>query len=128
MVLQLSPFSHLSPFYLVLPFSLAIPHLGSCPWVTYVSSLVTPFPILLLTSPCLLCTYNLYLIPVPFPPFSPFSLPTGNSQNDLHIYDSVSVLLVCFIDSIVDSCELISILMFIVLIFFFLYNSHSHFI
>ena len=44
---------------------------------------------------------NLYfLIPVPFPPF--FPLPPDNPPNDLHIYDSVSVLLVClfwFLDS-----------------------------
>ena len=36
-----------------------------------------------------------FLIPAPFPPFSPFSLPTDNLPNDLHVYDSVRVLVVC---------------------------------
>ena len=51
--------------------------LSSCPWVMSVSSLAFPFPILFSTSPCLFCTYQLCcLIPVPFPPFLPFPLPT----------------------------------------------------
>ena len=53
-----------------------------------------------------------------------------NTPRDLHFYDSVPVLVVClgffcfcfcFLDSVVDSCEFVAILMFIVLIFFFLY-------
>ena len=62
-----------------------------------------------------------------FSPILPSSLPTDNPPNDLHIYDSVPVLLVClvcYLDSIADSCEFIAILMFIIfIIFFFLYNS-----
>ena len=64
--------------------------------------------------------------PCTFLPFSLFPLPTDNHPNDLYIYVSVSVLfvcLVCYLDSIIDSCEFIAILMFIVLIFFFLYNA-----
>ena len=62
---------------------------------------------------------------MPFPPFSHFPLPADNPPNDLHIYDSISVLVVClvcfcFLDSVVDGCEFINILMFIVLILFFL--------
>ena len=41
------------------PFPLAIPPLSSCPWVVHVSSLASPLPILLLTSPWLFCTYQL---------------------------------------------------------------------
>ena len=62
-----------------------------------------------------------FLISAPFPPSTPSPLPTGNHPNDLHIYDSVSVLLVClvcFLDSIVDSCKFIAILMPIFFIIF----------
>ena len=64
MLLQFSHFfSPLFPSALHHP-----PTLSSCPWVVHVSSLVSPFPILLLTSPCLFCTYLLcFLFPVPFP-------------------------------------------------------------
>ena len=100
--------------------------LSSCPWVMHISSLASPFPTLYLTYPCLFCTYQfVLLIPCTFSLFSPLPLPTDNPPNHLHIYDSVSVLLVCFVlflDSIVDSCEFIVILMFIVLILFFFLN------
>ena len=59
--------------------------------------------------------------PRTFSPILPFHFPADNPPNDLHTYDSVSVLLVClvcFLDSIVDSYVLIAILMFIALIFF----------
>ena len=43
----------------------------------------------------LLKSSNLYiLIPAAFPPFSPSPLPADNPPNNLHIYDSVSLLLV----------------------------------
>ena len=38
-----------------------------------------------------------YLIPAPFPPVFLFLLPADNPPNDLHIYDSVPVLLVCLV-------------------------------
>ena len=86
------------------------PLLSSCPQVIHISSLASPFPILFLTSPCLFCTYQLcFLFPAPFPPFFPFTLLDDNPPNGLHIYDSVPVLvvcLVCFLDSVVDSCLL----------------------
>ena len=108
------------------PHSLQQSPLSSCPWVIQVNSLASPFPILFLTSPCLFCAYQLcFLIPVPFPSFSPFPLPTDNPPNHLHIYDSVPLLvvcLVCFLDSVVDSCEFVPLLIFIVLIFFFLHK------
>ena len=100
-------------------------YFSSCPWVVHVSSLESPSPILFLTSPCLFCTYPIMLLnPYTFTPFFPFPLPAGNPPNDLHIYESSPVLVVCFclcfLDSVVDSCEFIVILICIVLIFFFL--------
>ena len=99
------------------------PHpLSSCPWVVHVNSLASPFFVLFLTSLCLFCTYQLcFLFPVPFPLFSTSSLPADNPLNNLYVYDFVPVLVVCFVwffDSVVDSCEFVVILMFIVLIFF----------
>ena len=127
MLLQLSQFFPLCPP----PPSNTPPRLSSCPWVVRVSSLASPFPILFLTSPCLFCAYQLcFSTPPSFPPFSPFSLPADNPPCDPHTYDSVPVLVVClvlfcfyFVDSVVDSCEFVVILMFIVLIFFFLNKS-----
>ena len=64
-----------------------------------------------------------FLTPSPLYPFPHMLLPSGNHQNPLLIHDSVCVLLVClvcFIDSTVDGYVFISILLFMVLIFFFL--------
>ena len=65
-----------------------------------------------------------FLIPSLLHPFPHTCLTSGNHQNVLCIHDSVSVLvcLVCFLDSIVDRCVFIAILLFIVLIFFFFLN------
>ena len=105
-----------------IPFPPAIPSLSSYPWVMHLSSLASPFPILFLTSLCLFCTYQFVLLnPCTISLILPLPPPTDNPPNDLHIYDSVSVLLVAlvgFLDSVVDSCEFIANLMFIVLIFF----------
>ena len=85
------------PLHPELPLPPASPHFSSCPWVIHVSSLASPFPILLLTSPCLFCTYHLcFLLPLPFPPFSLLPLPTDNPPCGLHFCDSVHVLVVCF--------------------------------
>ena len=73
------------------------PPLCSCPWVIHISSLISPFPILFLTSPCLFCTYHLcFLFPVLYPPFFPLPIPTGNPPCDLHFCDFLPVI-VCFI-------------------------------
>ena len=50
------------------------PALSSCPWIIYISSLASPFPILSLTSHCLFCTYHLcclFFSPIllPHPPY-----------------------------------------------------------
>ena len=80
MLLQLSQFCYAlyppSPCTLP-PYSIPPrPPLSSCPWVIHISSLVSPFPILFLTSPCLFCTYHLcYLFSVPFPPSTPLTPP-----------------------------------------------------
>ena len=85
-----SPLSH-SPQYS--PFPLATPPFRLCPWVLHISSLAAPFPILFLTCPCLFCTYQFVLLnPHTFSLILLIPLP-----NDLHIYDSVSVLLVCLV-------------------------------
>ena len=126
MLLQLSQFSLLSPSAKYVP-SLQQSPLSSCPWVLHISSLSSPFSILYLTSSCLFCTYQLcFLILVPFPLFSPFPVPADNPPNDLCICNSVPIVVVClisicfcFLDSAVDVCEFVVILMFIVLIFFF---------
>ena len=115
-----------SPLYAPLPCTLLpppVPPLSSCPWVIYISSLASPFPILSLTFPCLFCTYQLcFLIPAPFPPFSPSPLPADNPPCDLYFCDSVPVLVVClgvfFVCSVFDSCEFVVILLFVFLIFF----------
>ena len=61
---------------------------SSCPWVEYISSLASPFPILFLTSPCLFSTYHLcYLFSVLFPPLSPSHSPADNPPCDLHFCD-----------------------------------------
>ena len=129
MLLQLSQFFPFAYLHLVPPFPPAFPSLSSCPWVMHVSSLASTVPILFLTSPCLFCTYHLcFLFPVPFPSFSPSPLPADNPPCDLHFCDSVPVLIVCLVlgvllGTVVDSCEFIVILLFIVLIFFLLNKS-----
>ena len=76
----------------------ALPPLSSCPWVIHIISLASSFPILFLTSSCLFCTYQLcFLFSVPFPPFSPFTLPADNPPRDLQFCDSIPVLVVCLV-------------------------------
>ena len=128
MLLQLSHF--FSPLCLP-PFTPSLQHfpLSSRPWVIHRSSLASPFPVLFLTFPCLFCAYQLcFLFPVPLPSISSYPLPTSNPPCDLHFCDSVPVLVAClvcfcfnscFLRSVVDTCEFVVILLFIVLIFFF---------
>ena len=63
-----------------------------------------------------------FLFPVHYPHLPPSLSLLAIFQNDLHMYDSVPVLVVCivcfFLDSVVDSCKFVAILVFIVLIFF----------
>ena len=92
-------FSPLFPSALNLhPTSISTPPLNSCPWVIHISSLASSFPIVFLTSPYLFGNYHLcFLFPVPFPPFSPLSLPTDNPPCDFHSCDSVPILIVCLV-------------------------------
>ena len=79
-------------------FPTSIPPFSSCPLIVHISSLVSPFPILFLTSPCLFCAYQLcFLFPMPFSPILPLHLPTDNPSCDLHFCDSVPVLIVCLV-------------------------------
>ena len=130
MLLQLSHYP-LPPFIPLCPahaLPLIFPPFSSCPWVILISSLASAFLILFLTSPCLFSTYHFcYLFPVPFPPLSPSHSLTDNPPCDLHFCDSVPVPVVCLVcfclGLVVNSCEFVVILLFIVLIFFFLGNS-----
>ena len=100
MLLQLSHFSHLFPSTLHPPCHPRFPSpLSSCPWVVHISSLASETClILLLTSPCLFCTYYLCsLFSVPLPPLSSFHSPTDNPPCDLHFCDSVPILVVCLV-------------------------------
>ena len=86
----LSPLFSPPPCTALLP---SFPHLTSCPWVIHISYLASPFPIRVLTFPCLFCTYHLcFLFPVPFPPFP---LPTDNPPCDRYFCESVPLLVVC---------------------------------
>ena len=117
-------FSQFSPFALLRP----VPPfpLSSCTWVVHIGYLASPSPILFLISPCLFFTYQLcFLIPAPFPPLFPLPLPADNAPNDLRIYGSVAVQVVClvgfwfcfylfFLGSLVDCCEFVDTLIIIV--------------
>ena len=137
-LLQLSyfpPFVPLCPAHPLLP---ALLPFSSCPWVVHISSLVSIFPILFLTSPCLFSTYHpfMLLFICTFSPSVSLPLPTPHSTADnlpydLHFCDSVPVLVVClvcfcfcfFLGLVVNSYEFVVILLFIFLIFFFLDKS-----
>ena len=57
------------------PLPPALPPLSSRPWVVHINPLASPFPILFLTSPYLLCMLPfMLLIPCTFFPHSPHSL------------------------------------------------------
>ena len=100
------------------------PTLSSCPWVVHISSLASPFPILFLTSTlCIWYRPLMLLLSCTFSPILP--PPTETPPCDLCIYDSVPVLLVCsvcYLDSVIDRCEFVTTLVFIILIFI-LHNS-----
>ena len=116
MLLQLSQFFALCPPPpgSLLPSS-NLPLLSSCPCVMHVIFFFAyPLSILFLTSPCLFCSYPTMLLnPCTFSLLSPFPLPADNPPNDLHVYDSLPVVVVCLVsfcfcclDSVVDSCLL----------------------
>ena len=97
------------------------PHRCPRPQVMHMYSLDTLIPMLYFTSPWLLCDYQ-FVVLNPFTSLihSPTPFPSDNHQNVLCIYDCVSVLLVCLLDSIVNRYVFVTILLFIFLIFFLL--------
>ena len=102
------------------------PHHCSCPWVMCISSLATPFPILYFTSPWLFCNYLFILLnPLAFSPIphTPSYLTTIKRSGYPWFCLYSSCFLSLFLDSIVNRCVFIVILLFIVLIFFFLNKS-----
>ena len=108
-----------------IPSSIPLPHFSSYPWVIHKSSLASPLPVLLLTSPVYFVPTNNASIPCTFSPFLPFPLAADNPPCDLHFCDSVPVLVVWlvhffFLSSVVDSCEFVVILLFIVFDLLFL--------
>ena len=131
LLIMLLLFSQFSPFIsplLCTPNPPAFLLLSSCPWVVHVSSLNSLFPISFLTSSRLVYAYQLcFLFPVLFPTIPPPS-PTEPSMwcPFLWLCSCSSCLLsFCFhcfsffLGSLVDSCEFVVILLFIVLIIFF---------
>ena len=75
MLLQLSHFPPFVPLCPAHPLPPTFLPFSSCPWVIYISSLASTFPLLFLTSSYLLttiyATYSLYLFPLPPPPTAP---------------------------------------------------------
>ena len=119
MLLQLS---QLFPLCLPLPGSppylqQSTPPLNS--WVMQfgfsISYTIPNIPLSILYLPVML------LNPCTFSPILYLCIPVDNPPNELHIYDSIPILvicLVCFFRFTFDSCEFVAVLMFIVLIFF----------
>ena len=122
MLLLLSHFSHLYPPPLKPPnHSLRqCTTCCPCPWVIHKCFLATLFLMLYFASLYSVTTNLYFLIPHPFWSV-PQYFPSGNHQNVLCIYDSVTVLLLCLfcsLDSIVDRHISVAILLFICFIFF----------
>ena len=120
-------FSPVYPLALHLP-TLQPSPLSSCLWVVHISSLTSLFPTQFLTSPCLFYAYQLCfffpVLPPPhsFPPPPPYWKPSLWSRF-LWFHSCSSCLLsfcLCFLGSLVDSCEFVVILLFIVFYLLFL--------
>ena len=77
------------------PLSPTFPLFSLCPWVVYIRSLASTFPILFLTSPCLSSTYHLCYFFSTFSPSLPTHSPADNPPCDLYFCDSVPVFVVC---------------------------------
>ena len=125
MLLQLSyippplfPCTLYTPSHLNSPF-------GSCPWVIYMFfGFYISYTLLNLLLSIFFLPFML-LVLCTFSPIPSIHYPTDNLLCDLHVYDSVPVLVVCLVCFCFCrlSCEFVVILLFIVLIFFFLDRS-----
>ena len=91
---NISPFPPLCPV-LPLPPAVTLPYFISMDhaykFFGFSISYVLNIPLCILYLPIMV--FN----PCTFSPFSPLPLPTDNPSNDLHTYDSVSVLVVCLV-------------------------------
>ena len=130
MLLQLSHFSPFTPLHPAHPLPPTFSPYSSCPWVIFISSLASIFPILFLPSPCLFSTYCLsYLFSVTFPPLSLSHSPLDNPPCDLYFCGSVPILVVCLVcfcfcfSVVVNNCEFA--VTFTVHIFYLLFLSKS---
>ena len=74
-----------------------IPHLSSHPGVIHISSLASPFPIVLNLLLSILYLPFMLLIPYTFFPIPPLPLPTNSPPCDPYFCESVPVLLVCLV-------------------------------
>ena len=130
MLLQLSHFRPFTQFHPAHPLPPTFPPYRSCPWVILISSLASTFPTLFLPSPCLFSTYHLcYLFSVPFPP-SPLPFPYWQPSMwspSLWFCSCSSCLptLLSFLFYVwpLITVSLLSFLLFLFLIFFFVGNS-----
>ena len=119
MLIQLSQFFSFAPFYLVLPpFPPAIPPLSSCPWVVHTSYLASPFlyyscnpPVYFI--PSNYASYSLHLCPHSPPSLSQLITLQMTSISMILFLFCCLLSLVCFLDSVANSCEFIAILMLI---------------
>ena len=128
-LLQFSQFSPLYPTSTLTPNPSAIPPFSSCPWVVRRSLWVLCFFYHFYLSPSVLCLLTMLLLPCTFSPHS--SLPTPHWDPSMWCpyltFCTCSSCLLSFyfhcfsflLGSFVDSCELVFILLFIFLIFFF---------
>ena len=104
----------------------ASPTLSSCPWVVHINYLAFSISCAILNLPLsILYLPFMLFIPSTFSPVPLFSLPADNPPCDLHFCVSIPVLVVCsvhfwfcFLGSVVDSCEFVVILLFIVFYLF----------
>ena len=126
-VVPFPPLHSTHPAHLLPP---TFPPYSSCPWVIHISSLASTFPTLFLPSSCLFSTYHLcYLFSVP----SPLTSPPTPLLITLHVISIsvvlflfqlfLSLLLFLFQVWLLITVSLLSFLLFIFLIFFFLDKS-----
>ena len=89
----------LTPLHPAHPLPPTFPPYSSCPSVIFISSLASTFPTLFLPSPCIFHLSSMLLILCTFTHLSPSHSLIDNPPCHLHLYGSVSVLVVCLVCS-----------------------------